>query len=230
MTKARTLADNFAADISGVTAGTGITGGGTSGTVTITNSMATEIDAKGDLIGGTGADTFARLAVGANGTVLTADSAETTGLKWATPAAASFVGVSLTETAAQSISNSTWTAITFTTEQFDTDSFHSNVSNTSRITIPSGKGGKYLFTSHISFNATNGTGRRQTRFYKNGSPVDISLVEIPPTSTAFVQMPNSIILDLVATDYVEVFAFQSSTISLNTYEPTVSFQAQFLGA
>lgn len=85
MTKARTLADNFAADINGITAGTGITGGGTSGTVTVTNEMATVIDAKGDLVGGTGADAFARLAVGANGTVLTADSVETTGLKWATP-------------------------------------------------------------------------------------------------------------------------------------------------
>ena len=73
-------------DIEGVTAGTGISGGGTSGTVTITNSMATAIDAKGDLVPGTGADTFSRLAVGANGTVLTADSAEATGLKWATPA------------------------------------------------------------------------------------------------------------------------------------------------
>ncbi len=70
-------------DIEGVTAGTGISGGGTSGTVTITNSMATEIDAKGDLIVGTGADTFARLAVGTNGHTLVADSAETTGLKWA---------------------------------------------------------------------------------------------------------------------------------------------------
>jgi hypothetical protein len=70
-------------DIEGVTAGTGISGGGTSGTVTITNSMATAIDAKGDLVPGTGADTFSRLAVGANGTVLTADSAEATGLKWA---------------------------------------------------------------------------------------------------------------------------------------------------
>jgi hypothetical protein len=85
MTKARTLADNFAADINGITAGTGITGGGTSGTVTVTNEMATAIDAKGDLVGGTGADTFARLEVGANGTVLTADSVETTGLKWVTP-------------------------------------------------------------------------------------------------------------------------------------------------
>ena len=42
------------------------------------------VDAKGDLIGATAADTPARLAVGANGTVLTADSAEATGLKWAT--------------------------------------------------------------------------------------------------------------------------------------------------
>jgi hypothetical protein len=73
-------------DIEGVTAGVGISGGGTSGTVTVTNSMATAIDAKGDLIGGTGADTFARLAVGTNGQVLTADSAETTGLKWASAA------------------------------------------------------------------------------------------------------------------------------------------------
>jgi hypothetical protein len=78
---------NDVGDITAVTAGTGISGGGSSGAVTITNSMATTIDAKGDLIGGTGADTFARLPVGANGTVLTADSAETTGLKWATPAA-----------------------------------------------------------------------------------------------------------------------------------------------
>jgi len=73
-------------DIEGVTAGTGISGGGTSGTVTITNSMATAIDAKGDLVVGTGADTFARLAVGTNGHTLVADSAETTGLKWAAPA------------------------------------------------------------------------------------------------------------------------------------------------
>ena len=72
-----------AGDITGVTAGTGISGGGTSGTVTVTNSMATAIDAKGDLIAGTGADAFSRLAIGSNNTVLTADSAEATGMKWA---------------------------------------------------------------------------------------------------------------------------------------------------
>jgi hypothetical protein len=46
------------------------------------------IDAKADLIVGTAADTPARLAVGTDGQVLTADSNVTAGLKWATPAAA----------------------------------------------------------------------------------------------------------------------------------------------
>ena len=75
---------NDVGDITAVTAGTGISGGGTSGAVTITNSMATAIDAKGDLIAGTGADAFSRLAVGANDTMLIADSTAATGLAWKT--------------------------------------------------------------------------------------------------------------------------------------------------
>jgi hypothetical protein len=63
------------------------------GTQTLTNKTLTSpvlttpsisnIDAKGDLLAGTADNTIGRLAVGTNGTVLMADSAETTGLKWA---------------------------------------------------------------------------------------------------------------------------------------------------
>jgi hypothetical protein len=49
------------------------------------------VDAKGDLIVATGADAVTTLAAGTNGYVLTADSAEATGLKWAAaPAVGSF--------------------------------------------------------------------------------------------------------------------------------------------
>jgi hypothetical protein len=46
----------------------------------------TIFDAKADLLTATANDTPARLAVGANDTILTADSAQSTGLKWAAPA------------------------------------------------------------------------------------------------------------------------------------------------
>jgi hypothetical protein len=79
--------NNDQGDITEVQAGTGISvASGTGPIPVVTNTVATAFDAKGDLIGGTGADTFARLAVGANDTVLTADSSTATGLKWATPA------------------------------------------------------------------------------------------------------------------------------------------------
>jgi hypothetical protein len=60
-------------------------------TTVFTNAGAaiakTIVDAKGDIIAATAADTVSRLAVGANNTVLTADSSTATGLKWGAAAA-----------------------------------------------------------------------------------------------------------------------------------------------
>jgi hypothetical protein len=53
---------------------------------------ATLVDVKGDVIAATGADTVARLAVGTNNQVLTADSAQSTGLRWATPSSGGAIG------------------------------------------------------------------------------------------------------------------------------------------
>jgi hypothetical protein len=116
-----TWVTDAAGDITGVTAGTGISGGGTSATVTVTNSMATAIDAKGDLIAGTADDTFARLAVGTNGQILTADSTAATGLKWAAAAGGSitsgnnFVATSQTTTSTSYTGLTTAQTVTITT-------------------------------------------------------------------------------------------------------------------
>ena len=76
-------------DITGLTAGTGISISSATGPVpTVTNSMATEITAKGDLIVGTGSATFDNLAAGSNGETLVADSSAAVGLRYsATPSA-----------------------------------------------------------------------------------------------------------------------------------------------
>jgi hypothetical protein len=63
----------------------------------------TIVDAKGDIIAATAADTPARLAVGANDTVLTADSSTATGLKWATPAAGGMTLISTTSLSGASV-------------------------------------------------------------------------------------------------------------------------------
>jgi hypothetical protein len=97
---------NDVGDITAVTAGTGISGGGTSGAVTITNSMATTITTKGDLIVGTGSSAFVRQGVGTDGQVLTADSAQADGVIWSTPATGVTVKT-VRKSADQSVTSST---------------------------------------------------------------------------------------------------------------------------
>lgn len=197
-----------------------------------TGIPATIFDAKGDLIAASAADTAARLAVGANGTVLTADSAEATGLKWATPSAPAFVGVAgLSNSSGQTLSNNTHTAITFSAEAIDTNGFHSTSSNTSRITIPAGYAGKYYIYGNVTYDS-NSSGRRTTNIYKNGASVTNgqggTRNTFGQTDLQTQQVAN--ILDLAVGDYVELFAYQNTGGSLTINIEHTTFGAHFLGA
>jgi len=169
------------------------------------------VTTKGDLIGATGNATPARLGVGANGTVLTADSTASTGLKWAT-AGSAFSGTHLTKSVDQTINNNTLTQISWDTETFDTDAYHSTVTNTSRITIPSGKAGYYRITTRITFAGVTTFRSRQVRLYKNGAGFE--LFNQVSSGTATDGDDNSFELNTVANlavgDYLEIYAFQVS--------------------
>lgn len=169
------------------------------------STIATSYDAKGDLLAGTGADAFAKLTVGTNGQFLTADSTQSTGVKWSSP---SWVGCAVSLSAAQTISNSTNTIVNWTAESLDTDNFHSTTTNNSRFTIPSGKAGKYLIQGSIQFN-TNTTGLRAVFIYKNGSNTNFTAqVGASPAFTTIVNFNH--IIDLAVSDYLEVNVQQSS--------------------
>ena len=227
------VASGATGDIEGVTAGIGISGGGTSGTVTITNSMATAIDAKGDLVAGTGADTFAKLTVGANDTVLTADSTTATGLKWAAAASGStFSGASVYGTVNQNISNASQTAVTFNTENYDTNTYHDNSTNNSRLTIPSGKTGYYRLTGMCRWEANN-SGRRIIYLIKNGSTY-VGQTENNPNGTN-IELTNYIsqTLYLTAGDYITLEVYQSCGGAIDVQKSSTVgtfFQIDYLGA
>lgn len=176
-----------AGDIEGVTAGVGISGGGTSGTVTITNSMATAIDAKGDLIAGTGADTFARLAVGTNGHTLVADSAETTGLKWAAPSTgaltlvkrSSFSDVANTGTTFDDVFTSTYKSYRIVIENIFAVTEANDLYFQFRYAGPTTEAGNTYFGNQLAMISTSTT---TTNNANNGTPQFILSTRIGQTN------------------------------------------------
>jgi hypothetical protein len=163
---------------------------------------------------------------------LVADSSETTGLKWQAP---TFAGCRIYNSTDFASNSGSSVKVTFNSEDIDTDSFHSTSSNTSRITIPTGKGGKYLFTysmgwSHIV--GTPGTGVRIAWLVKNGSTYLGGATQggLAATTTF---CNGSFIVDAVATDYFEIEIFQNSgdnTTAVRGGTTYNNFCCEFLGA
>lgn len=94
---------------------------------------------KGDIAVATGADAAARLAIGADDTILVPDSGESTGLAWQIQPAARVYNSGDIDPA-----TSSWVTLTFDSERFDPDSMHSTVANTDRLTVPTNGDGIYL--------------------------------------------------------------------------------------
>lgn len=217
-------------DVTEVQAGTGISvASGTGPIPVVTNTMATAINAAGDLIYGTANDTFTRLGIGTAGQVLKVNSGATAP-EWGAAAGGSFSGCSLTQSGAQTISNTTQTDLLFANETFDTDGYHSTSSNTNRITIPSGKSGYFLVTARTAF-AANTTGTRINWIIKNGT-TEISTVYAGAAVSDNTSVVTSAIVSLVAGDYITLNVYQTSGGNLNTVTDQfkTNFAIQYLGA
>lgn len=184
--------DDSGGDITGVTAGTGLSGGGTSGPVTV-SADTTYLQRR---VSSTCAVGTAIRAVGADGTVTCSSTL------WARV----YNTVNITPT------HNSWTVLTFNAERFDTDTIHSTASNTSRLTATTA--GVYVITAQAQF-AANGTGTRAlaVKLNANGSSASGSWLAFesrPAHASDPIHIELTTQYQLAAGDYVEVFAWQNS--------------------
>lgn len=126
--------------------------------------------AKGDLAAATGADAAARVVVGDDDAILVADSGQSAGLAWQIqPAVVAYNSTS------QDPAVGSWHTLAWDSESVDTDGMHSTVSDTSRLTVPTGGAGIYLVMANVVFDTLSVTagepGSYGVRLIVNGTTV-----------------------------------------------------------
>lgn len=125
---------------------------------------------------------------------------------------------------AQSVANSTLTVLSANSENFDTDTMHSTVTNNSRITIQTA--GRYLLATTVFFDV-DADGSRFIEFMVNGA----TRYNVSQTASAGASQETILsgvrTLELAVADYVEV---RCRHIAGATLDVTLNeFAATFLG-
>ncbi|KKK93004.1 hypothetical protein LCGC14_2697240 [marine sediment metagenome] len=115
-----------------------------------------------------------------------------------------------------SIPNSTVIALTFDSERYDTDTIHDPATNPSRLTCKTA--GKYIISGCIAFAANNNGSLRQISIRVNGTTTLATQRLISATNdvgTIEWMQEVSTIYELAIDEYVELTAYQDSTVALN---------------
>jgi len=120
----------------------------------------------------------------------------------------------------------TGTKLTFNQERWDTDTCHDNVTNNTRLTCNTA--GKYIITGCAAF-ANNATGYRWLYILLNNTTNIGEQGFLNATAAYYCRVGCSAIYNLVATDYIELVAFQDSggalnVLSLGNYSPEFRMQ------
>lgn len=178
----------------------------------------------GDLFDGGKDVTIQPLNVDAGGTLAVAGATTLTGDASAVNLSASgtlggklaYRGALAYLSANQSIVDSTNVRIDLSSETYDTSTIHDNSTNPSRLTVPVGVT-RIKLIAKVSFD-NNATGNRAVLIYKNGAYGFAGNPEtLVSASGGYPDALNTLspALTVIAGDYFEVYAFQSSGAPLN---------------
>ena len=124
-----------------------------------------------------------------------------------------FSGARITHSITQSIPDLTFSKLNFNTERFDTDNYHDNVNNNTRLVAPFN--GYYLVFSDMKF-ANNVNGRRSSGIYFNDSVYICAWSNNTIGSVWDTSLQNSCVWYFKAGDYIELRVFQDSGGNLST--------------